>query len=402
MNKKILLTASDLHGLQRLALDAVEGLTDLVEAVHLQFIAAPSGDAASTCSVTGLVTGLAYRGVRQVSALVGNALERLLVLWRPMLGEQGSSAERDAMLAALNGILGDHLEQSGNPLAIRMCLRREGQALPLAPQALAAALPQAGPRLLILVHGLCRSDLQWSRRNHDHGAALAHDLGYTVLYLHYNSGRHVSTNGRELAALLETLVGLWPVPLERLALIGHSMGGLLIRSACHYGKQAGHGWLQPLRKIVFLGTPHHGAPLERGGQWLNGVIGKSPYVAPLARLGRVRSAGITDLRYGNLVDEDWAGRDRFDHPHDMRRPVPLPRGIHCYTMAATTGHRMGDFSDLLLGDGLVPLSSALGQHRVPELNLVFPKSRQAIVYDMHHLDLLSRPEVYQKLLRWLA
>jgi pimeloyl-ACP methyl ester carboxylesterase len=400
MSKKTHLTASDLHGVQRLVLDAVEGLTDLVEAVHLQFIGAP--DDAPNCNVTGLVTGLAYRSVRQITGCVAVVLEGLLGLWRPMLGEQGSSPERDAVLAALNGILGDHLEQSGNPLAIGMCLRSHGQALPLTPLALAAALPQAGPRLLILVHGLCRSDLQWTRRNHDHGAALAHDLGYTVLYLHYNSGRHVSANGREFAALIDALVKLWPVPLERLALIGHSMGGLLIRSACHYGEQAGHDWLRHLRKIVFLGTPHHGAPLERGGHWLSGVIGKSPYMAPLVRLTRVRSAGITDLRYGNLVDEDWAGRDRFDHPHDMRRSVPLPRGVHCYTMAATTGHRMGDFSDRLLGDGLVPLSSALGQHEVAALNLTFPKSRQAIVYEMHHLDLLSRPEVYQKLRRWLA
>jgi pimeloyl-ACP methyl ester carboxylesterase len=402
MSKKTHLTASDLHGMQRLALDAVEGLTDLVEAVHMQFIVAPGITQAPGCSVTALLTGLAYKGVRGVTGLAAGALERVLTMWRPMLGAQGSSPEREAVLAALNGILGDHLEQSGNPLAIRMCLRREGQALELAAPALAQALPQAGPRLLILVHGLCRSDLQWHRRNHDHGAALARDLGYTVLYLHYNSGRHVSTNGRELATLLDVLVGQWPVPLERLALVGHSMGGLLIRSACHYGRQAGHGWLRQVRKIVFLGTPHHGAPLERGGHWLSGVIGKSPYVAPLARLGRVRSAGITDLRYGNLVDEDWAGRDRFDQLHDMRRAVPLPRGVHCYTMAATTGLRMGDLSDRLLGDGLVPLTSALGQHEVAALNLVFPKSRLAIMYDMHHLDLLSRPEAYQKLRRWLA
>lgn len=247
-----------------------------------------------------------------------------------------------------------------------------------------------------------RAHVQWRRRNHDHGAALARDLGYTALYLHYNSGRHISTNGREFDALIELLVAQWPVPLKRLVLIGHSMGGLLIRSACHYADGAQHGWLRHLRKVVFLGTPHHGAPLERGGTWLIHILGKSLYVAPLARLGRVRSAGITDLRYGNLIDEDWEGRDRFAHRGDVRAPVLLPRGVACYTMAATIGKRIGDLSDRLLGDGLVPLDSALGRHPVPALNLAFPTSRLAVAYEMHHLDLLSRPEIYRKVRRWLV
>jgi pimeloyl-ACP methyl ester carboxylesterase len=291
---------------------------------------------------------------------------------------------------------------SGNPLAIKMRLRKNGQALELDRQALAAAIPQPSARLLILVHGLCRSDQQWNRQSHDHGAALTRDLGFTTVYLHYNSGRHVSTNGREFGALMETLVQQWPVPLEQLVLVGHSMGGLLIRSACHYAKAADHSWLRHLRKIVFLGTPHHGAPLERGGNWVNGVLGRSPYVAPFARLGRIRSAGITDLRYGNLVDEDWAGRDRFDHVDDLRRPVPLPQGVRCYAIATTTGKRMGDMSDRLLGDGLVPLASALGCHENPSLNLTFPESQQWIGYEMNHLDLLSHSEVYKKIKEWLA
>ncbi|MFT5643536.1 MAG: hypothetical protein ACI83P_001083 [Janthinobacterium sp.] len=398
MSKKTHIHTADLHGFRHLAIDLLEGLTDLVEATHLEFLDNWGGNASG---LTGM-TGLAYRGIRSLTGMLGSALEQVLELSRPMLGEQGSSPEREATLAALNGILGDHLEQSGNPLAIRMRLRSNGMVLKLDRAALEQALPQAGAKLLILVHGLCRSDLQWRRRNHDHGAALAHDLGYTTLYLHYNSGRHVSTNGRQFAALIETLIAQWPVPPEHLALLGHSMGGLLIRSACHYGADAEHHWLRYLRKVVFLGTPHHGAPLERGGSWLTDLLGKSPYIAPLARLGRVRSAGITDLRYGNLIDEDWKGHDRFEHLGDMRTPVPLPRGVACYALAATTGKRTGDFSDRLLGDALVPLASALGRHEVPALNLAFPKSHLAIVHEMHHLDLLSRPEAYQKIRRWLA
>ena len=117
------------------------------------------------------------------------------------------------------------------------------------------------------------NDLQWKRKGHDHGAALARDLAYTPVYLHYNSGLHISTNGRAFAELLEALVRLWPVPLTELVLIGHSMGGLVARSACHYGALARHEWLRRLDKLVFLGTPHHGAPLERGGNWVDMLLG---------------------------------------------------------------------------------------------------------------------------------
>lgn len=399
MSKKTHFQGSDLHGFRRLAVDATEGLTDLVEAMHQRILHPTRADEVPI--PTRGVTGLVYRSIRSVTTWVGSGLDLLLEPLAPLLGEHASSPEREAVLAALNGVLGDHLEESGNPLAIPMRLRRNGEALVLDRQALAAAIPELNARLLILVHGLCRGDLQWKRRGHDHGAALARDLGYTVIYLHYNSGRHISTNGREFSGLMETLVREWPVPLERLDLLGHSLGGLLIRSACHYAKAAEYSWMGHLGKIVFLGSPHHGAPLERGGHWVHEVLGKSPYVAPFARLGRIRSAGITDLRYGNLIDEDWIGRDRFHHADDLRRPVPLPKGVDCYTIAATTGKRLGDLKDRLLGDGLVPLDSALGRHNDPSLNLTFPKARQWIGYEMNHLDLLSRPEVYEKIQYWL-
>ncbi len=164
-------------------------------------------------------------------------------------------------------------------------------------------------RLLVLVHGLCMNDLQWRRNGHDHGAALAHDGGWQPLYLHYNSGRHASTNGREFADLLETLVAQWPVPVEELVVLAHSMGGLVARSACQHAELSQQRWLKHLRKIVFLGTPHHGAPLERHGHGLQRLVGISPYTAPLARLGMIRSAGITDLRHGNVLDQDWWEQD---------------------------------------------------------------------------------------------
>jgi pimeloyl-ACP methyl ester carboxylesterase len=246
------------------------------------------------------------------------------------------------------------------------------------------------------------NDLSWRRKGHDHGAALARDLGYTPVYLHYNSGLHVSTNGQAFAGLLEDLVQQWPVSLTEVVLIGHSMGGLVARSACHYGMLARHEWLPSLTRLVLVGTPHHGAPLERGGNWVDMLLGASAYSAPLARLGKIRSAGITDLRFGNLVDEDWNQRDRFELGDDRRAAVPLPEGVACYAIAATTGKAAGDLSDRLLGDGIVPLASALGRHAKPGLALAFDPPRQWVAYDTNHLDLLSSAAVYAQINRWLG
>jgi len=333
--------------------------------------------------------------------VVGGSIDGLLRLLAPALGAGDSSREREAIVAALNGVLGDYLVATANPLATAMALRRDGRALVLESAALAASVPDAGPRLLVLVHGLCMNDLQWSRDGHDHGVALARELGYTPVYVHYNSGLHVSINGRELARQLELLLCQWPRPVERLVLLGHSMGGLLARSALHYATQAGQRWPSQLSDLVFLGTPHHGAPLERAGHWVDIVLGATPYAAPFARLGKVRSAGITDLRHGNLLDEDWVGRDRFARSTDRRQHVPLPDGVRCFAAAATTGQRNGDVKDRLLGDGLVPLDSALGRHPDPARTLAFAEDRQWVGYGMNHLALLNRADVAAQLLQWL-
>jgi pimeloyl-ACP methyl ester carboxylesterase len=348
------------------------------------------------------ITGLIYKSVRGVTRLVGGGVDALLGQLRPTLAGRASSPEREAVLAALNGVLGDYLVATENPLAIPMTLRRDGRSLALETQALAAAIPQRSGKLAVLAHGLCLNDLHWNRGGHDHGAVLARELGYTPLYLHYNSGLHTSINGRALAGLLESLLEAWPGRVEDLVIVGHSMGGLIARSACHYAAAAGHHWPRRLSRLAFLGTPHHGAPLERGGNWVNVILEATPYAAPFARLGKIRSAGITDLRYGNVLDEHWRGRDRFAHAPDTRQFVPLPNGVQSYAIAATTGRKPGDLRDRLLGDGLVPVSSALGRHDDLHRALRFPQSRQWIGYGMNHMDLLGRPEVSARIVRWFA
>lgn len=407
MTRKTHIQATDLRGYSRLAIDATLGLTRLVENMHHNIVRTPGIVGEHTREPTKGITGMVYRTIHGTTRLVGSGIEALLGQLTPLLDRKpaASSNAREALLAALNGVLGDHLAASGNPLAIPMRLRRHGQPLTLTAQGLAESIPQASGKILVLVHGLCMNDMQWRRNGHDHGAALAKAAGYTPVYLHYNSGQHVSTNGHAFAATLETLLQAWPVPVEQITILGHSMGGLLARSACHYGGLAGHEWLKHLRQMVFLGTPHHGAPLERGGNWITFILEVSPYTAALARLGKIRSAGITDLRHGSILDDDWEHGDRFAHGR-KRKLVPLPAGVDCYAIGVALAKTAGHPSEPLLGDGLVPLYSALGQDKDISKgkghSLDVPESNQWLGYGMNHMDLLDRAEVYEKLGGWLT
>jgi hypothetical protein len=395
------LQASDLRGLARLGVDGVLGITDLVEAMHHTIASRAAIGGAAPAGRTRGITGFVYRTVRGTTRLVGQAGDALLgaLPSRPPSPDLARHAGREALLAALNGVWGDHLADSGNPLAITMTLRHgPGAADHAAP---APAAPASG-HVLVLVHGLCMNDLQWQRQGHHHGAALAQALGCTPLVLHYNSGRHVSSNGRNFAALLEQALANWPVPVQSLAIVGHSMGGLLARSACHHAREQGLAWLGHLKALVFLGTPHHGAPLERGGHLVDTVFGLSPYAAPFARLGGSRSAGITDLRYGNLQDADWQGRANAPQRRDDRHPTPLPPGVRVGAVAATLTRDPTSRRARLLGDGLVPLASALGEHADPRLALALPPSQRLVVPGASHWDLLDRAEVTAQLMRWLA
>ena len=397
---RLALQGSDLLGLSRLGFDATLGIMNVVEHVHHTI--------ASGAGIIGPVQGDRARGltggiygiVRGTTRIIGQGLNALVGAFVPPPLAEASTPPRETMLAVLNGVWGDHLAESGNPLAITSALRVGGLPLDLS-QPLAGQLPDATGTVLVLAHGLCMNDLQWTRQGHDHGQALARDLGCTPVYLHYNSGRHVSDNGRELASLLDQLVAAWPVPVQRLLIVAHSMGGLVVRSACHVAGKSGQGWLRHLKKIVFLGTPHHGAPLERGGRLVDTLFGVSPYLAPFSRLSKARSAGITDLRYGNLQDADWHGRCRHTQRHDDRRPTPLPPGVRCYVVAATKGARSTGLHSRLIADGLVPVASALGEHRDPALALHLPRRHHKVVTGASHWDLLSRQDVYALLLSWL-
>jgi pimeloyl-ACP methyl ester carboxylesterase len=383
---------SDLRGAARMAFDASTGIVDIVESMHRTVQRVPGPLGPKPTDRTRGITGFVYRTVRGSMRLVGTGLDRALAPVAELLPEGESTPQRDAYLSVVNGVYGDYLARSGNPLALDMVLRHRGRRIDVAdPAGSMAAAGLAAPtgKVLVLVHGLCMSDLQWLRNGHDHGESLARDLGFTPLYLRYNTGLNIADNGFAFASLLESLLETWPVPLQDLVIVGHSMGGLVARSALHHAVEAGRRWPAQLGRMVFLGTPHHGALLERGGHGLDFLLELSPYSAPFTRIGGTRSAGIKDLRQGSIV----AGEHRF---------VQLPAGVKGYSIGALLATGRGSAADRLVGDGLVPLDSALGRHRHAGKTLAVPPERQWVARGTGHLDLLGRPEVYRQLHQWLA
>jgi pimeloyl-ACP methyl ester carboxylesterase len=401
------LRPSDLRGVAQLATQATVGVTTIVEGVHRSVWDTLQFPGSSEPGRTRGITGFVYRNIYGITDLVGRGVGAALTELEPYLeideDFEPATPQRVAILAALNGVMGDRLLLHDSPFAIPMTIRYQDRALNW--QAM-PAMPDAGGKVLLLIHGLCMNDLQWQtvRDLHviDHAATLETTFGYTPVYLRYNSGLHVSLNGRELAAQLEQLIAHWPLPVEELTILAHSMGGLLARSAVYYAQEAGLAWPAYLRNLLFLGTPHHGAPLARGGHWVDAFLHATPYTAPFVRLGQLRSAGVTDLRYGHLLDSDWQGHDRFHRHPDSRQVVPLPSSVNAYAVAATNEAVSQPDRPSLIGDGLVPIPSALGQHTEAGHSLDLPEAHQWIAYRTNHMELLSSPLVNRKLVEWLA
>ena len=383
----LLVGGSDLLGANRLLVEAITGTTDLVEAVHASILGWPRRIVGlSPKPVTGGIPGLAYGGVRGITRLAGNGIEQVLRLLPAASAEADRIPPREAFLAALNGVLGDHLHATGNPLALTARLRIAGRSLVLDREALAASHPLAAPRLLVMVHGLCMNDLQWQQGGHHHGDRLAEELGFEVIHLHYNSGVSIAANGREFSALLQGLAETWPVPVERIAIVAHSMGGLVSRAAIATAQADASPWLARLDTLACLGTPHHGAPLERAGDLLQKLLGTNSHSAPFVALGGLRSAGIQDLRHGSL---------HARHP-------PLPAHVRAFAVAASTQAQRADGARRgVRGDGLVPVASAFGEHEDPALGLGIPEQQRLLVHRTGHIGLLAHPQVHARLRDWL-
>jgi PGAP1-like protein len=391
--------------------DAVADGAARVEEMHRAiarrtFDAVGPGAAAVRAAHDG-VSGAVYAGVRGGARLAGRAAGAVAAL-TPLAGTDWARRPGVAVLeGAIGGAFGDHVEARHPALAPRMAVRHAGRDVAVDRTSLAAAFPRAEARVAVFLHGLCETEAAWGRPALDddapgtYGDRLRRDLGHSPVFLRYNTGLHVSENGRRLAALLEGLAAAWPVELVELVLVGHSMGGLVIRSACAEGDRGRLEWVGRVRHCVYLGTPHDGAPLERAASLAAWTLRRLPETRALATAIDRRSAGIRDLGHGYLRDEDWSGHDPERPWVDTGAPVPLLTSCRHHAIAATIGATPDHLSSRLLGDTLVLHPSAHGRGRrgVP---LDLHRRDRHHLGGLHHLALLDHPLVYERLHSWLA
>ena len=392
---------NELRALTTLGFDelarATGGIGQVQRAISGRVFRAVGPGAALVRPVHQTITQGVYRGLGAGTRAVGLAAGAMA--GRRSGPPMSSTRTGSAVIAAITGLTGDKLEEEGSPLAQPMALRVKGEPVPLEPDALAAAFPNATPEIVVFLHGLMETEFSWGK-GETYGTRLERDLGYTPMTVRYNSGLRISQNGRCLSELMEELVAAWPVEVERIALVGHSMGGLVARSACYRGAEDGAAWAQLVKMSVSLGTPHLGAPLEQAVHYLSAGLARLPETRPIANFLRRRSGGIRDLRQGSLVDEDWRDCD----PDALRAAacaeIPLLEGAtHCFISATVTRsdrHPVGR----LIGDTLVLKPSATGRGRTRRIP--FEDEFGMHLGGANHFALLNHPAVYEKLRVWLG
>jgi pimeloyl-ACP methyl ester carboxylesterase len=401
----------ELRAAGELAGDALAGVTDVVADTHISIVnrlVRHLPAAAPVATVHKAAAGLVYAGVSVgLRALAVGTAEVLARRGHPEAPAPSTTPGGRAVLPVINGFWGDHVEERHPMMAVPMAVRVDGHDVALEPALVAQLFPQATGRIVVFLHGLVESEDAWKLgyRPDDpdtvpYGQRLHDDLGFTPVYVRYNAGLRVSENGRRASDLLARLHASWPVPVEEIVLIGHSMGGLVSRSACHYGTTHAQPWVTNLTTVVTLGTPHLGAPLEQGAHVAHLVLRSLPETEPLSRILGRRSVGIKDLRYGHLVDEDWHGHDADEFLKDRSTEVPFVDHATYYFVAASLTRDLSHPAGHLLGDGMVRYPSASGRGRGREIP--FEIDNGAHIGGLHHLSLLNHPAVYEQLRRWLG
>ena len=392
--------ADFMEGLSQLATSSVTGVAEIVQEIHrhifLQYFSLTRRQANFIWEngITKRIYGLTQQIMQQYGKGLAISL-RGLNRYFPVLHEKPLTPMMHFIANALNGVLGDHMLQSHNPLALPMVMYdRYGQL----------QRGELSGRVVILIHGLCMNHLSWAP-GESSGLGehiLYHQQQANVLYLNYNTGRRISSNGRSLSNLLEKLVSNNP-RITEIDLIGHSMGGLVSRSALFYGKQSTCKWIDYVENLVCIGSPHQGAVLERLGFMLQEKVGQIPFASVLAQLGNLRSAGIIDLRHGSVRDDDWEHLEaRIGQMDDCRKPAPLPSRIKTYLSAGTLERESSSSKTLeAIGDYLVSVKSALGDHPHPQFRLKVPEDHKAVFYGLNHMEIQYHPKVREQIIAWM-
>lgn len=303
--------------------------------------------------------------------------------------------------AAVNGLVGDQLRLLDDPQTITMTVRFEGIDVPVTPWHLRKAYPQASSHVVVFVHGLCESDEAWDlgrRSRSTYAQRIADETDATAVMVRYNTGLHVSENGQHLDVLIDQLVGAWPVAVERITLVGHSMGGLVVRAATNRATVSGHGWIHRVTDVVCLGTPHAGAALEKAAHLGSRVLRIWPQSRPFGTILDTRSAGIVDLRHGYITADEWEGQDLTARwGLDRIAAAPLPHAEYHF-VAATLGATHRHPFSAVLGDLLVHFSSASG---IGRRGPIVENARLEYLPSTHHLALLNHPRVADWLVAWI-
>ena len=374
----------DWRGVGYLVCIATERLSAPVEGMHRAIIgrwvgvAGPKAEPARRV-VDGLTASI-YSTVRLVGTTAGVAISvgaemadrrrSLRPVWETPRGKYVQSI--------MNGVWGDRFEEDASPFGIELGLRDSlGGRVSITPASLRQSFPRPSGRLAVMVHGLGENERSWESAD---GAGLADGLeadGFSILRLRYNTGRTVSANGSDLADLLEEVCQTWPIPVDEIALIGHSMGGLVVESALVAAHESGQGWVDKTSHLVALSAPHFGSPIEK----LVHLVSKSLWLfresRPLGAFLDQRSAGIRDLRHGPTVDGERFGSIRH----------------HLVAGAVTTDptRPLG----VLVGDLVVRVASATKKGRDWDTEVLIFGGR-------NHAGLRHDPEVVARIRSWLV
>jgi pimeloyl-ACP methyl ester carboxylesterase len=325
-----------------------------------------------------VISRVVYGSIRIGATAVGVGLDAHVA---------ADSSPPDSARAVVNGLWGDALGRHESGVGTSMSIRdRRGVPIPLGPE-LTAAFPTATGRLVVLVHGLMQTERCWHGTDGRPGLirALEDSSVLTPVAVRYNTGRAVAANGAQLAAILEQVHEGWPQPVQSLALVGHSMGGLVIRSACTAAGDAGHGWIQDVSDIVTIGSPHRGAPVEKFVNAATWGLRVAPQTRPLADFLDTRSRGIKDLRGGTIGDApDLA-------PSEAAQASHIQHHFLAGVITSNPTHPVG----AAVGDLMVrPASST----RAPSLE----PANVVVLGGVSHFDLLHDPAVINQVMAWLA
>ena len=311
------------------------------------------------------------------------------------------------LVPIINGLHGDEMEKKGHPALVKMSVRFKSRDIPPGKIKDFIDLKKHGGKLILFLHGLMNDETIWQSEKKDTlkrlGTFIESQNKANVLYIRYNTGRHISENGRNLSCLLELIEDLYENDIVEINIIAHSMGGLVTRSAGHYATVLNHNWIKKLKKVFLIGVPNDGSYLARTAYMAQYFLRKLDPTKhdEYARLFDIRSNGIKDLSFGFMVDEDWMD-PLFEKQKSRKATKIYPlTGVDYYLIAATVAdqNQKNKFFTFF-GDGLVEKESALSnlfKENVVDSGYIhfgyFPEE--------NHLTLLESEKVQEYLLKGL-